>query len=93
MPTTIGNCPIVTSYPENIKNNIDAIVNGDVDFIHPFLSLLNEETIAYRLVEELSSKFSISEGEIKSAVHAAWKNWQPAARICAKGRGNHPVSE
>ena len=22
------NCPIVTSYPENIKNNIDAIVNG-----------------------------------------------------------------
>ena len=41
------NCPIVTSYPENIKNNIDAIVNGEVDFIHPFLSFANEETIAY----------------------------------------------
>ena len=67
------NCPIVTSYPENIKNNIDAIVNGDVDFIHPFLSLQSEETISYRLVEELSSKFSIPEGEIKSAVHAAWE--------------------
>ena len=24
------NCPIVTSYPENIKNNMDAIVNGEV---------------------------------------------------------------
>lgn len=27
------NCPIVTSYPENIKNNIDAIVNG-LSLIH-----------------------------------------------------------
>ena len=67
------NCPIVTSYPENIKNNIDAIVNGEVDFIHPFLSFLSEETISYRLAEELSDKFSISLQEIKSAVHAAWE--------------------
>ena len=66
------NCPIVTSYPENIKNNIDAIVNGDVDFIHPFLSFANEETIAYRMVEVFSDKFSIPAAEIKSAVHAAW---------------------
>lgn len=66
------NCPIVTSYPENIKNNIDAIVNGEVDFIHPFLSLKSEETISYRLIEELSDKFSISANEIKEAVHAAW---------------------
>ena len=66
------NCPIVTSYPENIKNNIDAIVHGDVDFMHPFLSLKSEETIAYRMIEELSEKFSISSEEIKSAVHTAW---------------------
>ena len=66
------NCPIVTSYPENIKNNIDAIVNGEVDFIHPFLSFANEETIAYRMVEVFSDKFSIPAAEIKSAVHAAW---------------------
>ena len=47
------NCPIVTSYPENIKNNMDPIVNGEVDFIHPFLNFESEETISYRLVEEL----------------------------------------
>ena len=84
------NCPIVTSYPENIKNNIDAIVNGDVDFIHPFLSLLNEETIAYRLVEELSSKFSISEGEIKSAVHAAWEELA-ACRQDMRSKGEETI--
>ena len=42
------NCPIVTSYPENIKNNMDAIVNGEVDFIHPFLSFKSEETLSSR---------------------------------------------
>ena len=66
------NCPIVTSYPENIKNNMDPIVNGEVDFIHPFLNFESEDTISYRLVEELGKKFSLSESEIKDAVHAAW---------------------
>jgi len=84
------NCPIVTSYPENIKNNIDAIVNGDVDFIHPFLSLQSEETISYRLVEELSSKFSIPEGEIKSAVHAAWEELA-ACRQDMRSKGEETI--
>ena len=59
-------------YPENIKNNIDPIIENEVDFIHPFLSFKNEETIAYRLFEELGSKFSLSKNEIYSAVHDAW---------------------
>ncbi len=66
------NCPIVTSYAENIKNNMDAITNGDVDFMHPFLSFKNEDTATYRLVEEFTEKFSIPANEIKSAAHAAW---------------------
>ena len=67
------NCPIVTSYPENIKNNMDAIVNGDVDFIHPFLSFASEETLSSGLAAELSNRFTISGDEIKSAVHKAWE--------------------
>ncbi len=66
------NCPIVTSYPENIKNNIDAIVHGEVDFIHPFINLQSEETISANLIDELSDKFEIPPEEIKSAVHLAW---------------------
>lgn len=66
------NCPIVTSYPENIKNNMDVIVNGKVDFMNPFLSFKNEETVSYRLVEEFTQKFGISADEIKNAVHLAW---------------------
>lgn len=66
------NCPIVTSYAENIKNNMDDITNGTVDFMHPFLSFKSEETIAYRLVEEFAEKFNIPVNEIKAATHSAW---------------------
>ncbi|SHJ98472.1 2-hydroxyacyl-CoA dehydratase [Hespellia stercorisuis] len=66
------NCPIVTSYPENIKNNMDAIVDGNVDFMNPFLSFKDEETLSVRLIQELSAKFQIPASEIKSAVNTAW---------------------
>ena len=66
------NCPIVTSYPENIKNNMDPIVNHEVEFLHPFLSFQSEETLSGRLIEELAEKFSLSAAEIKKAVHIAW---------------------
>ena len=37
------NCPMVTSYPEVIKNNIDEIKKQEINFISPFISLNNEE--------------------------------------------------
>ena len=67
------NCPIVTSYAENIKNNMDEITSGKVDFMNPFLSFKNEETLAERLTEEFSGKFSVTEAEVKQAVHLAWE--------------------
>ena len=85
------NCPIVTSYPENIKNNIDAIVNGEVDFIHPFLSFKNEETIAYRLTQELAQKFSLSASEIQSAVHTAWEELE-SCRADIRKKGEETIS-
>ncbi len=32
------NCPIVTSYAENIKNNVDELQNPEIDFRNPFLA-------------------------------------------------------
>ena len=32
------NCPIVSSYPENIANNVEAIADGTVKFRHPFMA-------------------------------------------------------
>ena len=84
------NCPIVTSYPENIKNNMDAIIKGEIEFIHPFLSLKNEDTISYRMIEELSDKFGISPSEIKAAVHAGWLEMD-AAREDMRKKGKETI--
>ena len=45
------NCPIVTSYAENIKNNIDELQDSSIRFHNPFLSLTDEETVSKRLVK------------------------------------------
>ena len=52
---------------------MDPIVHGEVDFIHPFLNFESEDTISYRLIDELGKKFSLSDTEIRSAVHKAWE--------------------
>ncbi len=33
------NCPIVTSYPEVIKNNMDVLKENNIKFIKSFLTL------------------------------------------------------
>ena len=49
------NCPIVTSYAENIKNNVEELKTENIDFRNPFMSFESEEKISKRLVEEFSS--------------------------------------
>jgi len=46
------NCPIVTSYPENIKNNVEDIKS--IKFMNPFLNLGNHESLIKRLCKEFS---------------------------------------
>ncbi|MCL2048663.1 MAG: 2-hydroxyacyl-CoA dehydratase [Defluviitaleaceae bacterium] len=60
------NCPIVTSYPENIKNNVEEI--ADICYQNPFLNLVNEKSLQKRLIEELPQ---IPAREIKRALSLA----------------------
>ncbi|MFZ1777283.1 MAG: acyl-CoA dehydratase activase, partial [Lactococcus raffinolactis] len=53
------NCPIVQSYPEVIKNNIDEIRNGEVGYIHPFINLADPDNMAKNLFNALSA-FDVS---------------------------------
>ena len=48
------NCPIVTSYAENIKNNVEELRSPDVTFMNPFLALTNEEIMTNSLLYDLS---------------------------------------
>jgi CoA-substrate-specific enzyme activase, putative len=66
------NCPIVSSYPEVIKNNVDAIREKDILFLKPFLPYDNKKRMTRRLCQELSV-LGISRQEIAAAVKKAYR--------------------
>ncbi|MDT8716550.1 2-hydroxyacyl-CoA dehydratase [Clostridium sp. 19966] len=66
------NCPIVTSYPEVIKNNMDIIKEDNINFMNPFVSLNDKKKLYGRLFDELKG-FNIPFEEIKSAINKAWE--------------------
>ncbi len=67
------NCPIVTSYAENIKNNVEELKSENILFMNPFLSFADEKVLAKRLAKEVGGQFNISAKEITAACHAAWE--------------------
>jgi len=82
------NCPIVTSYAENIKNNIDEIKTDNIDFRNPFLAFTNEEILTKRLCEEFRD---IPTAEVKAAAHAAWIE-QDNVREDIKRKGEETIA-
>ena len=65
------NCPMVTSYPEVIKNNMDVIKEENIKFIEPFFSLENRKALVKRIVEEFSD-YNVTKSEAEEAVNAAY---------------------
>lgn len=79
------NCPIVTSYPEVIKNNMDILKEKEIQFLNPFLPLDDKKRLTRRLAEEFR-KFGISRQEIEKAADKAWNELENARKdIQAKG--------
>lgn len=66
------NCPMVVSYAENLKNNVEAVSEGDVRYLRPFMAFTNEQILADRLVKLCSKEWSINEDKTRSAVKEAW---------------------
>ena len=67
------NCPMVVAYPENLKNNVEAITGGEVRFIRPFLAFTDEKTVADRMVKVCREEWNISAKEVREAVKEAWQ--------------------
>ena len=47
------NCPIVMSYSESLKLNVDELRESDIDFLNPFLPYDDKEALKLRLFEQL----------------------------------------
>ncbi len=81
------NCPIVASYPENLKNNVDAVTDGTITYIRPFLAFTSEKIIADRLVRLCEEQWDLPEKVVRQAVHLAWAEQRQAkADVRAKGQ-------
>lgn len=66
------NCPVVISYSEVIKNNMDILKERNVEVLNPFISLESKEVL-YKTLEEEFKKYNITSKEIKRAVNLAWE--------------------
>jgi len=64
------NCPIVTSYSENIKNNVEEIAGGEITFRNPFMSFRDLGTVTDALTKEFTE---IPAGEIAAACEKGWQ--------------------
>ncbi|MDR1451639.1 MAG: 2-hydroxyacyl-CoA dehydratase [Helicobacteraceae bacterium] len=77
------NCPVVTSYPELIRNNIDYLKQNGVELIQPFLSLDDKAKLAKQLARAFPD---ISGFEIRRALTLAWNERERTrADIAKKG--------
>ncbi len=82
------NCPIVTSYSENIKNNMEEISSGEVLFRNPFMSFVSPEVIAKALIAEFRELPAI---EIQNACQKAWEE-QEKARLDMQKKGEETLN-
>lgn len=69
------NCPVVTSYPEVIRNNVDHLNDDKIIFRNPFIDLSNKKTMFSNLKDELKA-FQISDKELKAAIDHAYEELQ-----------------
>jgi len=65
------NCPIVTSYPEVIYNNMDRIRDGNIHFMKPFLPLDNPKKLAKQFVKMLEYA-KVTEKEAYAAIEKGY---------------------
>lgn len=65
------NCPVVASYAENIRGNMDILAEENIDFIQPFLPIHSPKRMVKRLYEELGKREGISKRILRQPVRQA----------------------
>ena len=66
------NCPMVTSYPEVIYNNMDAVRDERITFLYPFINLADKPSFKRQMAKALKPYYDISFKEISAATEKAF---------------------
>ncbi|MDY5600789.1 MAG: acyl-CoA dehydratase activase-related protein [Schaalia hyovaginalis] len=68
------NCPVVATYPEVIRNNMERLNEPGVKFISPFVNLGNRDYLPAHLVKTFAEfGYEIPLEEMRAALDAAWE--------------------
>lgn len=65
------NCPVVASYAENIRANMDILQKKNIKFLQPFLPINDKKRMYIRLTEELK-ELSCAKKDIREALENAY---------------------
>ncbi len=65
------NCPVVTSYPEVIKSNMEVLGKQNIEFINFFIALDEPDFLPQKIVKEFG-RFGITEQQAQDAATAAY---------------------
>ena len=66
------NCPVVQSYPEVIKNNVDTLESEGIKYMNPFVSLNNPKTM-FSVLKDTFKDYNVTDDELKIAIDHAYK--------------------
>ncbi len=81
------NCPIVTSYTEVIKNNVEELKLKDIKFMNPFLTFEPQKLLQRILELEDLKCYQLTRQEVKHAIAAAEAEYQKCKEdILKKGQ-------
>lgn len=84
------NCPIVTSYPEVMRNNVEAFRDGSLRYLDPFLPIADPAAMRARVAEELAP-FGVGPEEAGAALEAAYAE-QEAFRAELRAQGEAAIA-
>lgn len=79
------NCPIVATYPEVIRNNMERLIDSGTKFISPFLNLNDRELLPSRLVETFAD-YGVTLAEAQEACRLGYEEMD-AVRSETKEQG------
>lgn len=86
------NCPIVVSYPENLKNNVEEISEQGIRYVRPFMAFTDRKTTEKRLISVCRKEWDIGAAEVKLAVKKAWEE-QLRAKADVRAFGKRAIEE
>ena len=81
------NCPIVISYSEVLKNNIEELKSEDIKFINPFLPFESKALLKRMMELPEFKEYNFNKKELKNAIEKAQQEYQKCRQdIHEKGK-------